>query len=167
MKKILFVAVLIGSFLSIKASAQLAQYKVSNPTAVISASCSYSQPAQYVTANPRGATQIFPWYTKLDTVTNTGVDTFKGKLIGPHESVYTWCHVTGISGTNTSCTVKLWTSADSSGGVDFIPIATFTVSATNPVANYLWTNWPYTNWYWTFTGSGTQVSSWYSGLYVK
>jgi len=166
MKKILFVTMLFCSFLSITASAQIAQYKVSNPHSVIPAG-GYSQPAQYSPVSAVGAPETFPWYTKTDTVINTAVDTFKGKLIGPQESVYTWVHVTGISGTNTSCTAKLWVSADSSAGVDFIPIQTFTVSATNPVGFYLWTGWPYTNWFWTFTGSGTQESSWYSGLYVK
>jgi hypothetical protein len=143
----------------------VAIYKVSNP--LISLSGSYSQPAQYTPVSAGGASQVFPWYTGKDTVTNTGVDTFKGKISGPHENVYTWCHVSGISGANTSCVVKLWASADSGKGVDFVPIYTVTVTATNPVAYYAFTGWNYTNLWWTFTGVGTHVSSWYSGLFVR
>lgn len=111
-----------------------------------------------------------PLYTKLDTVNNTGVDTMKGKLIGNYNGVYTWCHVNSISGTNTSCTVKLWASGDAGTGTDFVCLQTFTVSATNPVAYYTFNSgngWLYTNFWWTFSGSGTHSSSWYSGLLVR
>jgi len=148
------------------AATGVATYKVSNPNVVISGS--YTQPYQYAPVSAGTPVQIFPYYTKTDTVTNTGVDTAKGKIAGPHESVYTWVHVTNISGTNTGCVVKLWASGDSSKGVDFVPIYTATVSATNPVGYYLFTGgWPYTNFWWTFTGSGTQSSSWYSGAMVR
>ena len=171
MKKILFLssALLITAmtlFTTGYAQSGLATYKVSNP--VVVASGSYNQPASYVPLNPAGVTQIFPWYTKLDTVNNTGVDTFHEKISGPHEHVYTWCHVNGITGTNTSCVMKLYVSGDSSGGVDWgAPVYTASVTATNPVASYLFTGWPYTAMRWTFTGSGTQQSSWVSGLIVR
>jgi hypothetical protein len=113
----------------------------------------------------------FPLYTKTNTVTNTGTDTFRGKIIGEQNSVYVWSHVNPISGTNTSCTIKLWVSADSGRGVDFKLVQTYTVSATNPISadliNSTSGGWPFSNWMLTYGGVGTQVSTWYSGVMVR
>lgn len=173
MKRILLIALLCTSIGSITASAQSATYKASSP--VVSVAGHYNSSGIGLGGNYSAtvipyAISAFPLYTHTSTVTNTGVDTVKAKILGFQNSVYTWCHVTGVTGTNTSCTIKLWASADSGKGADFIPIQTFTVSATNPVAYYLINSgngWPYTNFWWTFQGVGTQVSTWYSGLFVR
>ena len=172
MKRILLIAIAFGTIAFTEtASAQpkgLATFDISNPNVITTGS--FIQPAAYNPVSAGAPVQIFPWYTKLDTVNNTGVDTFKQKLAGLNKDVYTWCHVNGISGTNTSCVIKVWASADSGKGVDFVLLQTFTVTATNPVANYTFNSggiWTYTNFWWTFTGSGTQSSSWYSGFNTR
>lgn len=106
-------------------------------------------------------------YTKLDTVSNTGVDTFKAVIKGEANSVYTWCRANLISGTNTSCTVRLLASGDNASANDYAVLYTATVTATNPVATYMFNSgnkWPYSKFWWVWTGSGTHSTSWYAGL---
>lgn len=111
-------------------------------------------------------------YTKLDTVTNSGVDSFTATLKGNYNSVYTWCNATSISGTNTSCVVKLWASGDNSSNTasTWVALYTATVTATNPVGYHLVNSgvkWPYSRFKWTFTGSGTHSTSWYGGVLIR
>jgi hypothetical protein len=160
---------LIGLMISAGAEAQKAEYKVSNP--YIYPTGSFSQPVQYVPTNSTGP-QIFPWYTASDTVTanrKSYKDSFKCKLPGVHEGVYTWLHSNTYSGTNPSI-YKLWASADSNKGVDFVQVYSVSVSATatNPVASYQFTNpFMYSNFFWSdSTGTGDSVI-WYSGLMVR
>lgn len=109
-------------------------------------------------------------YTRKDTVTNTGTDTLRFKLVGPYNSVYTWCHATSISGTNTSCTAKLYVTGAQSYLTDPVEVYSVTVGSTNPIGKHLFNSgvgWPYTNGFWVFTGVGTHSTSWYGGLHVK
>lgn len=120
---------------------------------------------------------VFPLYTKLDTVTDTGADTFYQQVTGEYNTIYAWAHVNSISGTNTSCTVKLQATPDAVTGKgysgDWETIKTYTVSATgNPYSIDLAKErgaqgHPYTNFRLIFTGVGTHSSSWYGGLQVK
>lgn len=121
---------------------------------------------------------VFPLYSKRDTVNNTGTDTIYQALSGQYANVYTWCSVTSISGTNTSCTVRLQATPDNVTGPgrtgDWITIKTYTVSATgNPYEGDITkeasggNGWNYTNFRWIFTGSGTHSSSWQVGMTVK
>lgn len=120
----------------------------------------------------------FPLYSKRDTVTNTGADTIYQGLSGQYANVYTWCSVTSISGTNTSCTVRLQATPDNVTGAgrtgDWVTIKTYTVSATgNPYEGDITkeasggNGWNYTNFRWIFTGVGTHSSSWQVGMSVK
>jgi hypothetical protein len=129
--------------------------------------------ASYSTVTQKDYT-VFPLYTKLDTVSNTGADTVTQKITGYNNSVYTWVHVNSISGTNTSCTVSLQVTGDVCSTncytADWETVQTFTVSATgNPykVLVNSGNGWPYTNLRWIFTGVGTHSSSWYGGLLPK
>ena len=167
MKRILLAALLIGVVFGASGQTGLATYKV---TPLVVSSGAFKQPTAYAPVSATGTKQQFPWYTKLDTITNTGADTLTQKIGTVPNTVYTWVHTTGISGTNTSCTVKLQASADSNAGVDWITLQTFTVTATNPAGNYLvntGATWPYTNLRWIFTGSGTHSTSWYGGLEIR
>lgn len=121
------------------------------------------------TINWLGSTQNV-LYTKKDTINNTGTDTLKSKLMGEYNSVYTWCHVSSISGTNTSCTLTLYATGAASYLTDPVQVYSVTVSAANPAGVYLFNNgtgWPYTNWFWVFTGVGTHSSSLYSGCTIR
>lgn len=113
-----------------------------------------------------------PKYSKKDTVNNTGTDEIYQWLPDFARSVYTWAHVTSISGTNTSCTVKLYATGDSvyNANADWLLLQTYTVSSTgNPYVGNInaGINWPYTGFKWVFTGVGTHSSSWYVGMNVK
>jgi|GEM_PF-2025095 len=148
----------------------VATYKVPNPNYTTSGS--YTQPSNYVSSNPAGVTQIWPWYTKLDSILNTGADTFRCKLYSSNSpsTVTSWVHVTSISGTNTSCKIKLWATADSAKGVDWKVLDSVTVNNVNPQDFYIFNSgngFPYTNFMWTFQGAGTHQTSWYSGLLIK
>jgi hypothetical protein len=118
-------------------------------------------------ANANWNSASFPLYSKVDTFTGSGADTFKFRVVGDYNSVYSWVNVTSIAGTNTSVVVKLWGSGD---GLFYSPLYTNTVSATgNPygyIVNNGWGN-PYSHYMWT-TGSGaTQTSSWNASLRVR
>ena len=163
---------LIGLMIATGADAQRATYKVSNP--YVNLTGAYSQPPQYVTTNATGP-QIFPWYTATDTVTvnrKSYKDTFRCKLTGEHESVYTWCVAPTATGTGANV-YTLWASADSSTGVAWVSV--YTVSTTSvtptPQASYQFHNgsggWIYTNWMWTLNvGAGDSVL-WYSGVNIR
>ena len=110
------------------------------------------------------------FFTKLDTVSNTSTDTFKFKLRGSYNSVYTWMHGTSISGTNTSCTAKLYLTGDSTYLTDAVPVYTVTVGATNPIGYHLINSgngWPYNSGFWLFTGAGTHSTSIQCGMQIK
>lgn len=120
---------------------------------------------------------VFPLYTILDTVDNTGADTVYQQIKDYANQVYTWVHVNSISGTNTSCTVRLQVTGDAVTGAgyagDWKTVKTYTVSATGNPYDHLVNSdlgvpgWHGTNIRWIFTGVGTQSSSWYAGLIVK
>jgi len=165
MKKFLLIAALFSIALSVPASAQRAMYKVSNPSMNVSGS--FTQPSQYITTGATGP-QIFPWDTAGDTLHTSGADTFKCKITGPHESVYTWIHQTNVSGTAASV-YKLWASADSGKGVDFVQVYSVSAAynATNPVGTYLFNStggWPYTNFFWSVAGGSGDTTVWRSGV---
>jgi hypothetical protein len=170
MRRILFLALMaVALMVPDVCRSQVAQYRESNP--LITTSGSFTQPAQYRPLSATGSRQQFPWYTRRDTVNNTGADTFN-QVISSRQvsSVYTWAVATQISGTNTSCTVRLWASADSGVGVSWIPLYTATVSATNPVGYHVVNDgaiFPYRRLRWVFTGVGTHSTWWYCGLYIQ
>lgn len=110
-------------------------------------------------------------YTKLDTVSNTGVDSFLFTLKTAVNSVYVWAHANTISGTNTSCKVKLWVTGDNSTAAsDWVVVDSATVGAANPVYSKLinaGVKWPYSRAKLTFTGVGTHSTSWYGGVLIR
>ena len=167
MRKFLFIAAL---FMSACSFAQHdASFAVTNP--VIAITGSFSQPAVYAPSGVSRYVQIFPWYSKLDTVNNTGTGKKSFKIATKVSSIYTWCHVTSISGTDSNCTMTLWASADSSLGVDSIQLYTSKIATTitNPYGLLInsGNGWPYTNAWWTFHGTGTHSTSWYCGLMIR
>lgn len=120
---------------------------------------------------------VFPLYTVLDTVDNTDDDTVYQNIKDYYGVVYTWAHANSISGTNTSCLLKLQVTSDAVTGkgyaADWKTIKTYTVSATgNPYDHTVnidvgTLGWQYTNLRWIWDGVGTHSSSWYCGLNVK
>ncbi len=177
MKKRIIIAVLAIISVAVGANAQQAICPSSPPKFLTHGSYNSSKiaggTATIASVTPTAkltAPSEMPLYTKKDTVSNTGVDTFKNRMTTVCNSVYTWIHTTGISGTNTSCVAKLWVSADSGFGTDFVPVYTCTVSATNPVGYHLFNSgngFPYLQWWWTFQGAGTHSTSWYSGFTAR
>ena len=161
---------LIGLSCGTCADAQVSQYQVSNPCIV--ASGNYVQPAYTWLTKP--CYIGFPWYSPMDTVTvnRKGYkDSAAEKLQGFENGVYTWCHANTYSGTNPTV-YRLWASADSGKGVDFVQVYSVSVAynAANPVANYTFNGnvgWQYTNWFWDMqAGTGDSVL-WYSGVNVR
>lgn len=120
---------------------------------------------------------VFPLYTKLDTVRNTGADTFYQAVKGNLDQVYIFAHVNSDSGTNTACTVRIQGSPDKMSGKslsnDWITLQTYTVSATgnpyefNSKKDGAGAGHTYEGYRVILTGSGTHRSSWYCGMNAK
>ncbi len=108
-------------------------------------------------------------YTSLDTIDNTEATRFYSTLNGNYASVYTWLGVTSISGTNTSCTAKLYVSADAVYSVNPVCVYTATVTANTTIAHLINSGeeWPYSSWFWDIQGVGTHSTSVYSGALVR
>ena len=111
---------------------------------------------------------------KLDSITNTGTDTFKLALGCKPTSITFSNSILKVSGTPT-VTVAMYASCD--GGATYIttPITTYTVSPTSltvPVVNGYLVNSayggnPYTNYMWVATGSATSAVSWQGKVLIR
>ncbi len=109
-------------------------------------------------------------YSKIDTVSNTAVDTFKQTVGSEVNSLYTWAYVDGISGTNTSCVLKLWGVGDPDNINSATGIQTYTVTAGTKVYPGLINSgigMPYRGFWWTWTGSGTHSTAWHLGMVIR
>lgn len=112
------------------------------------------------------------FFTKLDTVTNTGVDTFRTPLNPYRNSVGFQVNVLKISGDPGDVVVTIWGSKAATTAGGYVQLATFNIgddagiqvfdyNVNNGVGN------PY-RWYMvTITGSGTQVCSWIAYCFIR
>jgi hypothetical protein len=180
MKKILmvvFAATLIGASFT-DAAAQQGVSIVSNRTILVAGNYTYSAIATAMaSAKTTSTTPIsyastaFPIYSGTLTNTNTGDDSVLFKLSGAQNSVYTWCHVSQMTGANTGSVLKLFVTGDgSSTPVWGSAIYTKTLTGTTERVEYLinsGSGWPYTQSKWLLDGAGTQTTSLYSGLMVR
>ncbi len=121
------------------------------------------------------AVSALPLYTKLDSITNTGTDTFKAKVVGYYSSLTFQVNLLKISGTD-SASVTLWASAESGNGTNFVQLATVGTmtnsSNTQPfsivVNNAGGGGNPYSNYWLVVKGiGGTEVFSWQGFLLIR
>ena len=106
-----------------------------------------------------------PFYTTLDTVTNTGTKTYTQAISRRYETVTFQVNMLKISGTTSSVTVKFQASAD--GGNNYVTLYTDTMADASGNFSHTWTGNPYTHWRVLVTGAGTQSSSYRAYVLVR
>lgn len=173
MKNLLFPAVMI--LLTLTANAQQAVCPKDVPTLKTGGKLNsntlgtgLATPSSVITRN----NDLQPaWYSKIDTVSNTGADSLKQTVSSEVNSLYTWCYINGYSGTNTSCTLTLYAYGDMNNIASAVPVYTTTV--TSGVKTYKYTfgsgggGFEYAGFGWFLTGAGTHASAWYAGMKIR
>ena len=107
------------------------------------------------------------WYSKIDTVTNTGVDSIAQTVKSSTKRIYTWAYVNGYSGTNTSCTLALQRSGDVTNANAWVSVYTVTVTAGVKGYSYEFDAFGGDGFRWYLTGVGTHASAWYVGMKAR
>lgn len=97
-----------------------------------------------------------PYYTSLDTFTNTGADTFTQAVPNRWVSVSWQLNLIKISGTTTGNYATLYGSVD---GTNYVSLYVDSMGAASNSFIHTITGNPYTKYRWIITGAGTQSSS--------
>lgn len=106
------------------------------------------------------------YYTSLDTSTNTGDITWEASISNQRNSITIQVDNIAISGTQTSVTVKFYSSAS---GTNYAtaPDFTDTLVAGSQTLKHTWTGNPNTKYKVVIDGVGTQVSSYKGWLLIR
>jgi hypothetical protein len=107
-----------------------------------------------------------PYYTKLDTVSNTAADTLYCTLPAWYNSLTFSYLVTKLTGTPSSCTITLQASNEPwSTAIDYTTLYTDNISTnTTQYYTHVIAGNPWTRYRVIFTGVGTQSCSWLSNV---
>ena len=134
-----------------------------------------AQPPTVSTAPPTGdytVTDITApgvWATRLDTLIDAGVDTFKAKVGGWRNSVAFSVECLKISGDHSGVLVQLWASDRNSKYKGYYLVKTDTLQNTAQLQllNYTFTGNSHTDYWYTFRGAGTHKFSFRSYVTPK